>query len=62
MGDVNGDGRVNISDATMLARRITGETPMPYNAAAANVSGDDAVSIADVVGIVEMVKAAAVAR
>ncbi len=62
MGDVNGDGRVNISDATMLARRITGETLMPYNAAAANVSGDDAVSIADVVGIVEMVKAAAVTR
>jgi hypothetical protein len=53
-GDVNSDGRVDGLDAVTLARYLIGEDPVPFNAAAANVNGDDGISIADVAGVIEI--------
>ena len=55
-GDVNSDGRVDGLDVVTLARYLVGEDPVPFNAAAANVNGDDRISIADVAGVIEMAK------
>ena len=53
-GDVNSDGRVDGLDVVTLARHLVGEDPVPFNAAAANVNGDDGISIADVAGVIEI--------
>ena len=53
-GDVNSDGRVDGLDVVTLARYLVGEDPVPFNAAAANVNGDDGISIADVAGVIEI--------
>ena len=55
-GDVNSDGRVDGLDVVTLARYLVGEDPVPFNAAAANVNGDDGISIADVAGVIEISK------
>lgn len=55
-GDVNCDGRVDGLDVLTLARYLIGEDPVPFNAAAANVNGDDRISIADVAGVIEGAK------
>ena len=53
-GDVNSDGRVDGLDVVTLARYLVGEDPVPFNAATANVNGDDGISIADVAGVIEI--------
>ena len=53
-GDVNSDGRVDGLDVVTLARYLVGEDPVPFNAAAANVNGDERISIADVAGVIEI--------
>lgn len=47
LGDVNGDGVVNINDALLIARYTAGLNPSPFNIAAADVNKDGATNIND---------------
>lgn len=50
LGDVNGDGRITVADATLLLRIVIGNlTPTSYQKAAGDLKGDDVLSVADVV-------------
>lgn len=48
LGDVNGDGMVNITDVILTVNHILGNTPDKFNKVAADVNGDDAVNVSDV--------------
>ncbi len=50
-GDCNGDGEVNISDATCALEWLFAEAPAPGCLAALNTNGDDDVNIADPVSL-----------
>ena len=52
-GDVNGDGRVNVSDVTMLINMILGIVPMDQNAA--DVNGDGRVNVSDITAIINII-------
>ena len=52
-GDVNGDGRVNVSDVTALVNMILGVTPM--NKERADVNGDDKVNVSDVTALINII-------
>ena len=51
IGDVNGDGSVNISDVTALVDLLLAGGTAP---AAADVNGDSSVNISDVTALVDM--------
>lgn len=51
LGDVNGDGTVDISDITMLVNYLLGKPTPGIILTNANVNGDDTVDISDVTGI-----------
>ena len=50
-GDANGDDKVDISDALSILNYLTGNSPADFNAAAADVTGDGEITIADAVGV-----------
>ncbi len=52
-GDVNGDGRVNVSDVTELINMILGTTTM--NKARADVNGDGQVNVSDVTALINII-------
>ena len=52
-GDVNGDGRVNVSDVTTLINMILGLTTM--NESAADVNGDGRVNVSDVTALINII-------
>ena len=52
-GDVNGDGRVNVSDVTTLINMILGI--VPTNQEAADVNGDGRVNVSDVTAIINII-------
>ena len=52
-GDVNGDGRVNVSDVTELINMILGVTTM--NKARADVNGDGQVNVSDVTALINII-------
>jgi hypothetical protein len=52
-GDANDDGHVDANDITTLVQHLIGLTPQYFCAAAADVDGDNTISIADVVQMVE---------
>ena len=54
-GDVNEDGKVDISDVVATVNYILGTTPAVFNLSAADVNDDNGVDISDVVGIVNMI-------
>lgn len=54
MGDVNGDGMVNLTDASWIVRTFVGRKPTGFIDAAADVNGDGNVNLSDarkIVGI-----------
>ncbi len=55
LGDVNGDGDVDIADAVCIVNYIVGKTNANFVLAAADVNKDNAVDIADAVHIVNYV-------
>jgi hypothetical protein len=55
LGDVTGDGLLNVSDVTALIAYILGNTPVNFVEEAANVNGDGAVNVADVTLLIQMV-------
>ena len=54
-GDANADGRVDFKDVQITVDYLLGKAPAGFHAAAANVSGDNKVDIADVTGIVSII-------
>ena len=55
LGDVNGDGTLNVSDVTALITYILGNTPPNFVVEAANVNGDNSINVADVTLLIRMV-------
>ena len=51
MGDVNGDGTINLKDAVMIRRYIAGNWDIDINESIADVNGDGAINLKDVVMI-----------
>ena len=54
-GDVNNDGMVDIADITALVNQLTGQPSTPFIHAAADLSGDGEVTIADLPLLVGLV-------
>ena len=52
-GDVNGDGKVNVSDVTALINMILGITPMDQTRA--DVNGDTKVNVSDVTALITII-------
>ena len=55
LGDVNGDGKISILDATFLVSHLKGETPEGSVEAAADTNGDKSITINDAVLIVNWI-------
>ena len=55
IGDVNGDGSVDVADATAVISAILGGNPSPYNATAADVDGNGTVDVADVTALINKI-------
>jgi surface protein len=55
LGDVNGDGLVNITDVVFLTNYVLEKNPDPFIYAAADVNSDGTINISDVVALVEIV-------
>lgn len=55
IGDVNGDGLVNITDVVCLTNYVLGKNPDPFILAAADLNGDDGINISDVVALVDLI-------
>ena len=53
LGDVNGDGSVNIADVTMLIDYLLGNMSDSFVAEAADVTGDNQVNIGDVTALID---------
>ena len=54
LGDVNGDGKVNLSDAAAIVKHYVGQTPETFNKSTADVDGNGVINLSDarmVVGI-----------
>ena len=54
-GDVNGDGKIDMSDVTYLVQYILGNPAEDFNADAADVNGDDAIGMPDVMFLVQYI-------
>lgn len=54
MGDVNGDGAVNITDVTTLVDYILGKQPAAFVLEAADIDGDGYINISDVTALVNI--------
>ena len=52
-GDVNGDGRVNVSDVTALVNMILGVVPKDEDSA--DVNGDGKVNVSDVTALINII-------
>ena len=53
LGDVNGDGDVNVSDVSTLINMILGMTEMDQEAA--DVNGDGRVNVSDVTALINII-------
>ncbi|MBQ4138720.1 MAG: dockerin type I repeat-containing protein, partial [Muribaculaceae bacterium] len=53
VGDVNGDGRVNVSDVTTLVNMILGV--IPKDETRADINGDGKINVSDVTALVNII-------
>ena len=58
MGDVNGDGIVDVADVVALANYVMGETPEGFNVDVSNINGDEIIDVSDVVALANIVMGA----
>ena len=54
MGDVNGDGEVDLSDAIMVTYYSLHEVPSNFNESAADMNGDGQIDLSDAITIIYM--------
>ena len=55
VGDITGNGTVDVSDYTGVANHIHGNTPNNFNAKAADVNSDGSVDVSDYTGIANII-------
>lgn len=55
IGDVNCDGKVDVSDVTALVSKILGEEPDSFNPAAADLNADTILDVSDVTALVTLI-------
>ena len=55
VGDISGDGVVDVSDYTGVANHIHGNTPDGFNAKAADVDGNNVIDVSDYTGIANII-------
>lgn len=55
VGDISGDGKVDVSDYTGIANYIHGNTPTGFNAKAADVNTDNTIDVLDYTGIANII-------
>lgn len=55
IGDINGDGTVNVSDYIGIANHILGMTPAGFIEKAADVNGDNIVNVSDYIGVANII-------
>ena len=55
IGDVNGDGSINVTDVGMVIDDILENTPANFSKAAADVNGDNVVNVTDVGLIIDII-------
>ena len=55
IGDVNGDGAVDVSDYIGIANYILGQTQEGFNEKAADVNGDGKVDVSDYIGVANII-------
>lgn len=54
LGDVNDDGKINITDVTAILAYMAGTAPSYFNDAAADVNTDGRINISDVTGVLQI--------
>lgn len=54
-GDINGDGKVDVSDYIGVANHIMGNTPEGFNAKAADVDQNGTIDVSDYIGIANLI-------
>ena len=54
-GDVNGDGKITVTDAVYVFKYVNGETPEHFQMRAADVNNSNSITINDAVQIVNMI-------
>ena len=55
VGDINGDGVVDVSDYIGIANHILGLTPEGFNEQAADVNGDGVIDVSDYIGVANII-------
>ena len=55
LGDINGDGKVDVSDYIGVANRILGQTPAGFIEQAGDVNGDGLIDVSDYIGIANII-------
>ena len=54
-GDINGDGKVDVSDYIGIANRILGNTPEGFNEKAADINEDSIIDVSDYIGVANII-------
>jgi hypothetical protein len=54
VGDVNGDGNINIADAVCIVNYVVGKPNTAFNEAASDVNDDGKVTLADAVEVIKI--------
>lgn len=55
IGDVNGDGLVNVMDVTAVINHILGNTPAGFNQEAADLNGDSQINVMDITALINII-------
>lgn len=55
LGDISGDGEVDVSDYIGVANYILGNAPEGFNALAADVNNDNVVDVSDYIGVANLI-------
>jgi len=55
LGDINGDGKVDVSDYIGIANHIMGNTPEGFIVKAADVNEDSVVDVSDYIGVANII-------
>ena len=55
LGDINGDGAVDVSDYIGIANYILGNTPVGFNERAADVNQDGSIDVSDYIGVANII-------
>jgi hypothetical protein len=55
LGDINGDGKVDVSDYIGVANRILGQTPAGFIEKAGDIDGNGVIDVSDYIGIANII-------